>query len=249
MKISIVMTYYNRRSQLLKTLESICYFGNPEIIIVDDGSTERIDDIAGIKLIRIELKDKWWKNTCIPYNIGFSYAKGDIIIIQNPECIHVGNILKYCKKLTSGNLISFGAYSLDYHLTYKKYDYLWLKGIIANEPQQCQEAHHGWYNHSIYRPVGYHFCNVITRKDLDRIGGFDERYAPGIAYEDNEFLTRIKRAGIKVSIIDDPFVIHQKHERTDYFKYAQEHSMNKKLFNEITLKESIIKPYQNRYYK
>jgi glycosyltransferase involved in cell wall biosynthesis len=248
MKLSIVMAYHNRKNQLLKTLDSIHYFGNPEIIIVDDGSTERIDDIPDIKLIRIELKDKWWFNTCIPYNIGFSYAKGDVIIIQNPECIHVGDILKYSKKLTLGNLFSFAAYSLDYDLKYGKYDYKWIKKLISNEPQRCQIAHHGWYNHSIYRPVGYHFCNAVMRKDLKRIGGFDERYSKGIAYEDDEFLTRIKRAGINISIIDEPFVIHQKHARTDYFKFAQQHALNKKLYNEVTLKESIIKPPQNKYY-
>lgn len=247
MRISIVMAYYNRRNQLLKTLDSIHYYGNPEIIVVDDGSTERIDDIPSIKLIRIEPKDKWWYCTCMAYNIGFSYAKGDVIIIQNSECIHIGDILKYTKKLTSGNLFSFATYSLDYDLKYEKYNYKWLKKLISNEPQRIQENHHGWYNHSVYRPVGYHFCNAIMRKDLEMIGGFDERFAMGISLDDNEILLRIKRAGMKISIIDDPFVIHQKHERTNYIKFAEQQTINKKLFEQVK-KEIIIKSPMNKYY-
>jgi GT2 family glycosyltransferase len=244
MKISIVMTYFNRRRQLLNTLESIALYGKPEIIVVDDGSSETIDDIKGITLIRIEPKDKWYFNTCIPFNIGFSQAKGDVIIMQNAECVHTGDVLRFAESLTNGHLFSFGAYSLDYDLP----DIKNIKERILKEPQRIQVNHHGWYNHSRYRPVAYHFCNAITKKDLKMIGGFDERYAPGVAHEDDEIITRIKRAGIKIKFIDDPFVVHQKHERTDYRKYKGHCERNKAFFNNVTLKETLIKPPENKHY-
>lgn len=247
MKISIVIAYYNRRAQLLKTLESIKYYGAPEIIIVDDASTERIDDIKGINLIRIEPLQKTCINPCVPYNIGFSKAKGDIIIIQNPECIHIGNILSYIKKLKAGNLFSFAAYSLDYHLEYKKYNPVKLKKLIMGEPQQIQNDHHGWYNHSVYRPEALHFCNAICREDLEKIGGFDERFSGGICFDDNDMITRIRRAGMKIQIIDAPFVIHQKHERTDYIRKWNLRMNNYKVF-EQTQKETFFKSPMNKYY-
>jgi GT2 family glycosyltransferase len=246
MKISIVCAYYNRRSQLLKTLESISHYGEPEIIIVDDASAERIDDLP-VKLIRIDPEQKRWFNPCVPYNIGFSKATGDIIVIQNPECIHVGDILSYVKKLKRGELFSFAAYSLDVNLEYDKYDQDALKKFIMGQPQRIQVAHHGWYNHSVYRPEALHFCNAIFREDLKKIGGFDERFSQGVSFDDNEILIRIKRAGMKINIIDDPFVIHQKHERTDYANLWEKRLLNEWVFSEI-LKETRIKPPQNKYY-
>jgi GT2 family glycosyltransferase len=246
MKISIVMAYHNRRNQLLKTLDSIRYFGNPEIIIVDDASDERIDDIRDITLIRIEPEQKKWVNSCIPYNIGFAKAKGDVIIIQNPECIHIGDILKYTENLKEGIVFSHGAYSLDYHLDYEGYDFDSLKYLIMKEPQRCQIEHHGWYNHSKYRPAGYHFCMSMTRTDLEKLGGFDETYAKGVGFEDDDLVRRIKKAGMNLQIIDDPFVIHQKHKRTNYMGIWDKRMLNNDLF--LKAGNGPIKSQNNKYY-
>lgn len=246
--VSIVATYFNRKAQLLLTLASIRKFGNPEIIIVDDGSHEVLS-LEGVRSIRIEPFDKWWTNPCIPYNIGFSKVTGDVVIIQNSECLHTGDILSYADKIKDDEMYSFGAYSLDYYLNERPetVNPEKLRQQILKEPQRIQVAHHGWYNHSAYRPVGYHFCNMITRKTLERIGGFDERFAHGICFDDDEILLRIKRSGIKIIFIDDPFVIHQKHERTDYKNLSQYRAYNEALFDKVK-QESYIKPPENKVY-
>ena len=51
---------------------------------------------------------------------------------------------------------------------------------------------------------------------MKKLGGFDERYAKGIEYDDNEFLLRIKRLGLNLSISDDISVVHQYHPRAFY---------------------------------
>ena len=101
MTISIIIAYHNRRDQFIRTLRSIQYFGKAEVIVVDDASdeAERLEDISGITLIRIPKEDKKWTNTCIPYNMGLARAKGDVIIIQNAECMYAGDIFSYCKKI------------------------------------------------------------------------------------------------------------------------------------------------------
>lgn len=241
---SIVMAFHNRKKQLMKTLESIHYFGDPEIIIVDDASDERIDDLPGV--IRIEPEQKTWINPCIPFNIGFSKAKGDIILIQNPECIHVGNILEYSEQIHDDVAFSFAAYSLDYHLEYSLYNPEGLKDLIMSEPQRIQVAHHGWYNHSVHRPVGFHFCLAITKSDLEKIGGFDERFAGGVGFDDNDLVRRIKKAGIDLQIIDDPFVIHQKHARTDYQNTWTLRMLNEDLY--LRTEGESARSLKNRYY-
>ncbi len=104
MKISIVMAYYNRKQQTIFTLDTISKSKHQdyEVIIVDDGSSSenRLEDVIykykfPIKLIRIEPLNKKWINPCIPYNIGFKHASGDIIIIQNPEVCYIGDIISY----------------------------------------------------------------------------------------------------------------------------------------------------------
>ena len=89
--ISIVTTYFNRRSQFINTLKSleISKVKDFEVIAVDDCSDEdqRIDDLANrfsfLKTHRIQKENKWYNNPCIPFNIGFSLSSGDQIIIQN----------------------------------------------------------------------------------------------------------------------------------------------------------------------
>ena len=105
-KISIVMAYYNRKEQLLLTLNSFeKLYGsryNLEVIIVDDMSddNEKIYDIVkswSFKIKLIELKNKTWLSPVIPYNVGINHIAydTDIIILQNPEIFHCGNILEH----------------------------------------------------------------------------------------------------------------------------------------------------------
>lgn len=218
--ISVIMAYYNRKSLLLNTLNSIK--GECEIIVVDDASDDehQLRDIKGIKLIEIKKEEKTWVNSCMAFNRGFNVASGDIIIIQNPECEHAGDIINYTlNNITDNNYLSFGCYSLP--KTNNK--------TIINKCVSI-EGDSGWYNHSIYRPYGYHFCSAITKKNLDELGGFDERFANGIDFEDNDILNRIKRKGLEVKIIDSPFVYHQYHYNSTHFKNKPS---NKKLYDLI----------------
>jgi hypothetical protein len=102
-KISIIMTYYNRKEQIIMTLNQFQLLNydkyNIEIIIVDDLSNNDNDlkDIIKkynfyIKLIK--LKNKKWINSCIPNNIGLSHSTGDIIILQNAEIFHCDDLIK-----------------------------------------------------------------------------------------------------------------------------------------------------------
>ncbi|TXF77217.1 glycosyltransferase family 2 protein [Chryseobacterium sp.] len=241
--ISIVTAYYNRKKLFIKTLESIqkqilAHDITAEVIAVDDGSNEdeRLEDLCSdfpfLKVVRLEKKNKWYKNSCIPFNIGFLQATGDTIIIQNPECLHFGNILKYVEDHIKENLyLSFACYSLDREPTDRIDHYLEnpekIKQIIAeNNGPNIKDGTNSWYNHSVIRPVAYHFCTAISRVDLYDLGGFDEKYAHGVGYDDNEFLFRIKLKKMQIRFVDDELVLHLNH-------YNQLSSFN----NEILLSE------------
>jgi GT2 family glycosyltransferase len=216
--ISIVSAYYNRKDLLINTLESLkdSEVKDYEYIVVDDVSSDehRIEDLQqlypNLRVIRIEKEEKWWVNPCIPFNLGFKEIKGDVVIIQNPECKHIGDIMKKALEVTDNDYFSFSCYSLDEETTYNKKDFEVLNVAATMDGQLS------WYNHSVYRPKGYHFCSVITRKNLEFLQGFDPKYAHGLAYDDDEFLFRINKKGIQIKIIDYPFVAHQWHQSVNY---------------------------------
>jgi len=222
--VSIVMAYHNRKSLLYNTLRSISVstkINELEIIIVDDGSSEehRLLTISkdfnlNIKVIRLEPEDKWYSNPCVPFNIGFKESQGDIVVIQNPECMHVGDIVQAACGVVEGEYLSFHAYSLNEAetTTLKDWDPQTNTLPFPLHPQLAsKEGVSGYYNHHALRPAAYHFCSAIRKKDLEDLNGFDERYAEGIAFDDDEFITRVKRKGLQIKFIEHPLVLHQNH--------------------------------------
>ena len=260
------MAYYNRRTLLLNTLKTIAKsgeIGKTEIIIVDDGSDvhERIEHIVdlfdfSIKVIRIEPEDKWYNNPCIPYNIGIKKAVGDVIILQNPEVLHTGDILSdISKRIDDNNYLVYGVYSINDVLTEKINNTNWdsetlftdIQNII--KPTNNRAAYTandcGWYNHSVLRPAALHFLSAISKPIMDKLGGFDERYAMGVDRDDNEFLHRIKRNKVNIKIVDTPYAIHQNHPKVAYDRpnVEQLRQINVDLFKNVTEKETLWAPF------
>lgn len=218
--ISIVMAYYNRLPQLRHTLKSILRSAEQdyEVIIVDDFS----DDLNNISLINSEfpsldikiiemrklLGKKYYCNPCVAYNTGFRYSRGDKIIIQNPECCHMGDVISYVKhNLTDSDYYTFHCWAMSKSDTDR---------LQQNLPTSIGkvEGKSRWYNHKTERPAALHFTSAITRKNLVDLNGFDERYSQGFNYDDNEFVERIKNKSLDIKFIEDPFVVHQYHRKS-----------------------------------
>ncbi len=219
--ISIVMAYKNRLPHLLYTLETIRYTKstNFEIIIVDDFSDQEHDPTIGkmrypqlpITVIKMSdlYKEKSYHNPCVVYNVGFRYTSGDKIIIQNPECCHIGDIISYVENnLNIGDYFSFNCYSTNEQETNVMRG---GNGITFNNIGAVDPNVSAWYNHPTYRPVMYHFMSAITRVDLKELNGFDERFSDGVSYDDDEFVLRIKRKNLNIRFIESPLAVHQYH--------------------------------------
>ena len=264
-EFSIVMAFHNRKPQLLRTLKTIgmsSKIDETEVIIVNDGSAPEHDlsdvpEMFDFPIIVIDLpqEKKWYVNPCVPYNVGFKAASGEVIIIQNPECMHVGDIIAHVdENLGDDNYISYAAYSLNQPST-NGLDNIELNAESVKEHVHplammpyTKEGSLGWYNHSVIRPKGYHFCAAITSYNLlDELGGFDERYATGIAFDDDELMARIGRLGLDIEIYDEPMVIHQWHTSGNSFMnngvdgFWDRFNHNQNLYNNVTLKETIYK--------
>lgn len=261
MKISIVTSYYNRRQQLINTLKTISnskQVDNVEMIVVNDCSSDEhlIDDLPEqfpfLRIINMDKTNRWYNNPCVPFNVAIKAATGDIIVIQNPECLHVGDILNdIVNKLTSKNYLTYAVYSttkeITGYLNDLPYDNEYINHMITSQLQPMvdikyvSEGQACWYNHSQYRPAGYHFVAAITKENMNDLNGFDERYSNGIGFDDDEFLFRVKLKGLNVEIHDEPFAVHQWHYSENNF-FANVDNIdeavrkNQMIFENITLK-------------
>lgn len=225
MKISIAIQYYNRRYQLLNTLNSISNTklskDEYEVIIVDDASDDEhdISDITklfpdiDIKLFSFTKSEKWWSCPVLPLNKSIAMSTGDAIIIMGAEMFFVGDILTDVKtRIKPNNYLVYATLALNSDDTMKmammSYDDILTKPFVAKAPP----GHHGgWYQHSEFRNTCFNFCTAIMRDDVLDLGGFDERFAWGVSHGDDNFLDRIKIKGMNIISIDSPMTYHQYH--------------------------------------
>lgn len=237
------MGYYNRKRLTINTLNKFNkMYSNRndfEVIIVDDCSKkeEQLYDVIKnynfpIKYEFITKEEKGNRiNPGYTYNKGFSLAKGEIIIVQNPECYHVTNILEHVEKnLKENEYYSYACYSTynDKTTNYLiQQDYISKNNILKNInnwqkmglnkyiPFNMLDKFPGcWYQHPKYRRKGYHFCGALFKNKLQLSGGFEKLLYNGFAFDDDVFLLAIQyKAKLKIKHIDhyDGLVIHQFH--------------------------------------
>lgn len=210
--ISIAMAYHNRLSQLGFTLSRLRHFNfEGEIVVCDDFSVEsqnasllsaQFQDLD-IKVISPNFKAI---NPAHAFNVALQNCSKDIIILQNPECCWVGDVATFCEsQLQQGQYVAFGC--------------LWVDKLESQELGNIDDLRSVkgkmWVNHSKIDPRGLHFCAALHKDDLNSKlgGGFDERFNEGLWYDDNELLFRVKQE-LEFRIADEPYVLHQFHEKT-----------------------------------
>lgn len=227
--ISIVMAYHNRYHLLDKTLKSMTLSSHKdfEVIVVNDFSDEEHSlyslvnkySTLRIKIVNMEdLGDRWYINPCVVYNAGFTQVSGDKIIIQNPECMHIGDVISYVDTyLTDNNYLTFECYAsskaqLDYIDSDWDRFYREVQACKVGLTKERQEL--AWCNHYTYFRRALNFTNAITRNNLSKLNGFDEVMAHGIGGDDNEFRDRVFKLPIQVQFVKNPWTVHQWHEKT-----------------------------------
>ena len=176
------MPYWNRPRELARTLASYdkAYPDlDIEFSICDDGSNPPLTAAAHSKIRLTSLPQKVAaKNPCTPINRAVRNCTNALIVLTNPEIEHRERVLDQMLDAWSG-----------------PNDY-----VIAG----CRDTTHGeWYAGAgrsmkgALAPPGiqYHFCVLFHRDLFERLGGFDEDYREGHAYDDNDWTWRLHAAG------------------------------------------------------
>ena len=233
------MPYHKRAGQLHNTLISFLHhYGNRtdvEVVIMEDVKNKEDSEshnlmravIDGFPELNIAYDmagrlDEW--NPSRLFNAAAVKAGGEYFVITNPECFHKTDILKGLdeefNKDPNVYVVCACESIREFRQFIKRFD-------------ELGGAHHRWYQHSEHRNVMYHFCNAISRDNYFKTGGFDERYALGMGYDDNDFLKSVLSSGIKVILRDDLHTVHQWHGRTPRPKeYLHLYKKNETLFRQ-----------------
>ncbi len=223
--ISIIIPTYNGEEYLYSNLESIKNLKSLnliELIVIDNNSKDNtiqfIEDYS--KFINIVLiknnKNVGFAKAC---NIGVKKANGDYIFITNQDVIFPSSFfLKLLKKFEKYNQDNT-AFSPAIIFKNKKIHYFGAKNHFLGfsyTPEILQPLP----KMKIIKPTSRISGGALfIKKHLFlEIGGFDEKLF--MYYEDTDFSFRMLRSGKKMFALNDPYIIHLKHDfKINNFQY------------------------------
>ncbi|MBI5452922.1 glycosyltransferase family 2 protein [Candidatus Gottesmanbacteria bacterium] len=225
-KLSIIIVNFNTYEFLKNCIESIYKnVGNLsfEIIVVDNASTEEL------RIKNHELRIKLIKNKknvgfAVANNQGIKQAKGEYILLLNPDTIveknTLGVVLDYMDKNPSAGVatckVSLPSGELD-DACHRGFPTPWnaicqFSGLarLFSKSQLFDGYHMGFANmdkvHEIDSCAGAFM--LVRRKTGDKVGWLDEDY---FWYgEDIDFCFRVKRLGWKVVFLPMVKIVHYK---------------------------------------
>jgi glycosyltransferase involved in cell wall biosynthesis len=218
MKYSFLIPVYNRAASLRKTLNSFVEHYSMrtdyEVILIEsyynDESIEEIIREYNDIDIKHKINGDDTYSCCVCYNDAGQIASGDYFIITNPDGPHTVDVLKGFDK------------------EFEKQD---CYVICACENVDSDGNHLMWYQHSQHNNRMLHFCSCISRKNWLKLNGFCEAYANGCAFEDDDWLKRVKTLDIPIVVRDDLIIQHIEHERG--YLNSESINRNRNLYNFI----------------
>ena len=254
------MGYINRKLQLTKTLETIekSSHKNYEVIVVNDGDEDLDDLTKNYNNVKIFKNPKKYYNPCMTYNYGFQQVTGDIIVIQTPESLHIGDILNQINNnLQENDCMVFNCYFLENYnqnkLLYQTKNINDINEFIKNNKnKKWFPQYENWAVHHIINQNVAYFCMAIFKSKLNKINYFTQKYKDGYCFDDDEFSRKIKLSHSNVYFYSEKFndsntfVIHQHHERQEQdFDAFIRWNINKNNF--IRDHKAYIQSYLNYY--
>jgi len=213
---SIIVPVYNRPNEVQDLLESLAVQTekNFHLILVEDGSTEKSDQIAEAFKDKIDIK-YYFKENSGPgdsRNFGMSVATGDYLIFFDSDCIIPRDYFaKVNKFLASNPLDCFGgpdAADESFSDVQKAINYA-MTSVITTGGVRGKEN-----KLDTYQPRSFNMG--ITKEVYDKVGGYSNIH-PG---EDPDLSYRIMEAGFKVGLIEEAFVYHKR--RIDFSKFTKQ---------------------------
>lgn len=248
MKITLLITTFNRARQLNNTLQRLTTITIPdEVLIVDDGSSDNTEQIVNDFKEKLPIKyiynhNPEWSICSMARNIGIKNAIGDIIITSEPELLFVTDIIKqmlderhsFKEQIISAGVIYHAQTQTVFNPGLLTDPVSALKSEIVEEYQIEPKPYH---------PAGYcktrnmqaTFVALYEKKWLMDIGGWDEEFKGAWGVDDWDLCTRLRINGINQHICPEMEALHQWHEHLPPHLMGQALNINEARFKEKRL--------------
>ena len=212
--ISIIIPVYNRPEELKELLSSLVQQTNKsfEVIVIDDGSTEKSNKVSELFEDRLSIRYFFQKNQGPGQarNYGCDNALGDLFIFFDSDCIIPEDYIENLRRRI-GTFDAFGGPDKEHpHFTaiQKAISYsmtsIFTTGGIRGKARSAAKFHPRSFNMGIHKAV------------YDRTGGFSNlRFG-----EDIDLSIRIFESGFRSILIPECFVFHKR--RTDFKKFFKQ---------------------------
>ncbi|MFH1837913.1 MAG: glycosyltransferase family 2 protein [Candidatus Kuenenbacteria bacterium] len=219
MKFSIIIPTYNRALILKRTLYSIkdqtFSKKNFEVLVIDDGSTDKTKNIIMDFIKNNSLNIKYfYQNHQGPgqaRNLGINNSQGEIIVFVGDDTIFEKNLLANHNKthIKMPNIIVLGMVFWDKSIEINNF----MNYISPNGPQfnfgSIKNIRDAGWNH-------FYTCNIsLPRKIISNLR-FDSRYIYA-AFEDIDFGLSLYKKGIKIFFNKEAIVYHSHFYNSELF--------------------------------
>lgn len=200
-RISIVIPVYNGERTLSECLTWVFRsdFEPFEVVLVDDGSTDRSRTIASTFPCRI-VSTSGRVGPAKARNAGAREARGDILFfIDSDVMLRPDGLERLAEAFETGEIdavCGVQTAEMRHHNLASQYKNLWMRWTYLRQTGQV--------------PLFYTTAAAIRRDVFERVGGFDEGYeTPDV--EDTAFGQRLARDGFRVRVLAPLEVEHVKH--------------------------------------
>lgn len=170
MRTSVIIPAYNEEKVIGKCLNSLGNqkLGDLEIILVDDGSSDRTISVArksAIRNYKLRIYEQKHKGPGEARNLGAKRAKGRILVFVDADMTFDRNFISkliapIVDKKTKG--------------TFSKEEYV---SNWENVWARCWNINEGWEKrkrHPAYYPDSQKVFRALVKSEFDRVGGFDK---------------------------------------------------------------------------
>lgn len=210
---SVIIPIYNRPDEIQELLESLTKqtFTNFEVIIVEDGSKVKCEDICHSFQDRLSVQYFYKENSGQGFsrNFGFERASGDYYIVFDSDCIIPSDYFETVDNyLTKNPLDAFGGpdaamdsfTDVQKAISYSMTSFFTTGGIRGGEKQLEK-----------FRPRSFNMG--ISKEVFEKTKGYNITRMG----EDIEFSIRIEKAGFVTGLITEAKVYHKRRTKLSQF--------------------------------
>lgn len=215
-EFSIIIPVYNRPDELNELLKSFTQqtFSDFEVIVVEDGSIARSDNVVEQYRPQLDIQ-YFYKSNEGPgpaRNFGFHRARGNYFVVFDSDCILPPHYFESVVKVLSAKPVDAWGGPDRGHESFTKAQRAMaytMASVLTTGGIRGGKKRVGWF-----QPRSFNMG--ISRKVFEATGGFRfDRFA-----EDIELSIRMKKAGFHVVLIPEAFVYHKR--RTTFGQFFKQ---------------------------